>query len=96
MMRAGNKGEIQNRIGSLNAGGGTNIYPGLMAAHLALLGVRAKVKHILGTTLPIPGLGEGDSAVESVPLAIPADAVSLPIFGASDDSETATCTGGCT
>ncbi len=47
MMRAGKKGDLAARIATLNAGGGTNIYPGMSAAYEALKGVNARVKHMI-------------------------------------------------
>ncbi|MDA1196320.1 MAG: glutamine amidotransferase [Planctomycetota bacterium] len=47
MMRAGQKGDIQARIATLDAGGGTNIYPGMSAAYEALRGIQARVKHMI-------------------------------------------------
>lgn len=47
MTRAGKKGEIQARIATLNAGGGTNIYPGMSAAYEALKSTSARVKHMI-------------------------------------------------
>jgi len=45
--RAGRKGDILARISTLNAGGGTNIHPGMSAAYEALRGVKARVKHMI-------------------------------------------------
>ena len=50
MMRAGKKVELQARIAALNAGGGTNIHPGMSAAYEALRDVKARVKHMIVLT----------------------------------------------
>ena len=47
MTRAGKKGDIQARIATLNAGGGTNIYPGMSAAYESLKAISARVKHMI-------------------------------------------------
>lgn len=41
------KEDAQDKIGSIQAGGGTNIYPGLYAAYQSLLKANVKVKHII-------------------------------------------------
>ena len=38
---------VSDQIGSLSAGGGTNLYPALQQAYLALIETAAKLKHIL-------------------------------------------------
>ena len=50
VMRAGRKGEIERRISSLSAGGGTNIYPGMSMGYEGLKAVRARVKHMIVLT----------------------------------------------
>ncbi len=44
---ASNHGEIIQRISTIEASGGTNIYPGLVDAHDALNRVSAKLKHVI-------------------------------------------------
>lgn len=41
------KDDAQDKIGSIQAGGGTNIYPGLQAAYQSLLKADVKVRHII-------------------------------------------------
>lgn len=41
---------IAGQVATVNAGGGTNIYPGMSAAREALAGVKAKVKHMIVLT----------------------------------------------
>ena len=50
MTSAAAKRDIAGRIATINADGGTNIYPAMVAARDALAGVRAKVKHMLVLT----------------------------------------------
>ncbi len=50
VMRAGRKGEIERRIASLSAGGGTNIYPGMSMGYEGLKNTRARVKHMIVLT----------------------------------------------
>ncbi|MFP4055443.1 MAG: VWA domain-containing protein [Candidatus Brocadiia bacterium] len=45
--RAASKQGISDRIATLNAGGGTHIYPGMVRAYDGLSSVRAKAKHML-------------------------------------------------
>ena len=47
MTRASHRNAIAAQIATINAGGGTNIYPGMVGASQALQGVRAKVKHMI-------------------------------------------------
>lgn len=59
--RASNRMRISNDIARLNAGGGTNIYPGLKMAYEQLSGINAKVKHVILMTdgeAPTDGLAE--------------------------------------
>ena len=59
--RAGNRMAISNKISTLQAGGGTNIYPGLRDAFEILQNVNAKVKHVILMTdgeAPTDGLAE--------------------------------------
>ena len=61
MTRASNRMRISNDIARLNAGGGTNIYPGLKVAFEQLSAVNAKVKHVILMTdgeAPTDGLAE--------------------------------------
>jgi len=44
--RVSSRGSIVGNISTLNAGGGTNIYPGMMEAGAALEGVKAASKHM--------------------------------------------------
>ncbi len=48
--RAGSKGTINAQISTLNAGGGTNMHPGMTLGREALNSVRAKVKHMIVLT----------------------------------------------
>jgi uncharacterized protein YegL len=45
--RASNRARISGEISRLQAGGGTNIYPGLREAFELLQGINAKVKHVI-------------------------------------------------
>nr|HEX4317299.1 VWA domain-containing protein [Kofleriaceae bacterium] len=59
--RASNKMRISNEVARLNAGGGTNIYPGLKMAYEQLSGINAKVKHVILMTdgeAPTDGLAD--------------------------------------
>ncbi len=59
--RASNRMRISNEIARLNAGGGTNIYPGLKMAYEQLSGINAKVKHVILMTdgeAPTDGLAD--------------------------------------
>ena len=49
-MRAGEKGEIERRVATVNAGGGTNIHPGMTTGYEALQNTRARVKHMIVLT----------------------------------------------
>jgi uncharacterized membrane protein len=44
------KQALMSRISTINAGGGTNIYPGMQLGHADLGSVRAKVKHMIVMT----------------------------------------------
>jgi Ca-activated chloride channel homolog len=48
--RVSSKGAISSQIATINAGGGTNIYPGMTEGRQALASVRAKVKHMIVLT----------------------------------------------
>lgn len=50
MTRVSRKSDILARISTLNAGGGTNIHPGMTAAHAALRSTKARVKHMIVLT----------------------------------------------
>jgi Mg-chelatase subunit ChlD len=59
--RASNKMRISSDIARLQAGGGTNIFPGLKEAFDILQGINAKVKHVILMTdgeAPTDGLAE--------------------------------------
>ncbi|MGE5181062.1 MAG: VWA domain-containing protein [Acidobacteriota bacterium] len=59
--RAANRNRISSEIARLNAGGGTNIYPGLKEAFEILQGINAKVKHVILMTdgeAPTDGIAE--------------------------------------
>ncbi len=47
MTRLTSRSAVARQISSLNAGGGTNIYPGMIAGREGLASVRAKVKHMI-------------------------------------------------
>ena len=47
MTRLSNPAKVTGQIAALNAGGGTNIYSGMAAAHQPLLKVSAKIKHMI-------------------------------------------------
>jgi Ca-activated chloride channel homolog len=48
--RAGSKDTIDGQISTINAGGGTNIYPAMAEGRQALASVQAKVKHMIVLT----------------------------------------------
>ena len=50
MTRVSSTSTIANQISMLSAGGGTNIYPGIVAGREALNQVRAKIKHMIVLT----------------------------------------------
>jgi Ca-activated chloride channel homolog len=50
MTRAGSKSTINSQIATINAGGGTNIYPAMTEGQQALASVQAKVKHMIVLT----------------------------------------------
>ena len=50
MTSAADRGSIAGRIATINAGGGTEIYPAMTAAGEALSGVKAKVRHMIVLT----------------------------------------------
>lgn len=50
MTPATSKGTISAQIATINSGGGTHIYPAMVAAREALAGVKAKVKHMIVLT----------------------------------------------
>ncbi len=50
MTRVNSTSTIANQISMLSAGGGTNIYPGMVAGREALNKVRAKIKHMIVLT----------------------------------------------
>ncbi|MFP4026637.1 MAG: VWA domain-containing protein [Candidatus Brocadiia bacterium] len=47
MTKARSKSTISAQIATINAGGGTNIHPGMTSAHQALQRVKARVKHMI-------------------------------------------------
>ena len=48
--RVTSQGAISAQVSTINAGGGTNIYPGMVEARQALNGVKAKIKHMIVLT----------------------------------------------
>jgi Ca-activated chloride channel homolog len=50
LTRAGDRAGVARQIAGLNAGGGTNIYPGMQAARKALTSVKARIKHMIVLT----------------------------------------------
>ncbi|MHC4502750.1 MAG: VWA domain-containing protein, partial [Planctomycetota bacterium] len=45
--RVTSQSTVASQIATINAGGGTNIYPGMVAAHEALRSANAKIKHMI-------------------------------------------------
>lgn len=50
MDRVASPSAISAQIAAINAGGGTNIYPGMTQGHTALQGVKARAKHMIVLT----------------------------------------------
>ena len=50
MARAGGRSALAANIATINAGGGTNMHPGMTEGYTALQGVAAKVKHMIVLT----------------------------------------------
>jgi uncharacterized membrane protein/uncharacterized protein YegL len=50
MTRATNKSAINSQIATINAGGGTNIHPGMTEGHQSLSRIKTKVKHMIVLT----------------------------------------------
>jgi Ca-activated chloride channel family protein len=78
---ASNRLGISRGIGRLAAGGGTQIFPALDAAYADLLGVRARVKHVILLT-------DGQTQEKGLPLLIQnmqVDGITVSTIGLGDD-----------
>lgn len=74
---------ISSRVARLEAGGGTNVYPGLYDAYQALLNSDAKLKHII---LMTDGVTEGSGYAE-LAAHIAADEITLSTVGIGEDAD---------
>ncbi|HCS73400.1 MAG TPA: hypothetical protein DIW17_05945 [Clostridiales bacterium] len=63
VQNASNRDEIQEVIGTLQPGGGTNLYPGLNMAYQALKGTNAALKHVIVLTDGHTQGGDFDSLI---------------------------------
>lgn len=74
---------ISMRIAALNAGGGTNIYPGMVEAQNALNAVNAKVKHLIVLT---DGQTEG-SGYEALAVTMKGQGITTSTVGVGGDAD---------
>lgn len=63
---AADKEKIEEQIGTLITGGGTDMYPGLSMAYDALLEVDAKLKHIIALTDGMSSPGQYDTLLNNL------------------------------
>jgi len=75
-------GSLAGPIAALTAGGGTNIYPGMVQARADLAGVKAKIKHMIVLT---DGQTEG-TGYEAMAAAMRAEGVTLSTVAVGGDA----------
>jgi Ca-activated chloride channel homolog len=85
MTSAAGKAAINAQISTINAGGGTNIYPAMVTAREALAGTRAKVKHMIVLT---DGVTDG-SGYNELAAAIRNDGMTVSTVAVGNDADTA-------
>ncbi|WP_418791931.1 VWA domain-containing protein [Phosphitispora sp. TUW77] len=79
------KGKVEDSIGSIRAGGGTNIFPGLQEAYKSLVKAPVKVKHIILLTDGQSGYGgEYEELLEKMKK----DNITLSTIAVGGDSDT--------
>lgn len=66
IMPCSNKGYILDRISSIEAGGGTVMYPAMEEAYEALKGVAAKLKHVIILTDGVSSPGDFEGITQSM------------------------------
>jgi uncharacterized membrane protein len=83
LQSAGNRLGIVQSIESIEAGGGTSIYPGLEAAHEALQGVQATFKHVILLTDGVSQPGDFQGIVETMG----GESITVSAVAVGDDSD---------
>ena len=85
MTKRGDNAGINSQIATIDAGGGTNIYPGMTGAQNALAGVKAKVKHMIVLT---DGITDG-SGYEALSAQLKAQGITVSTVGVGSDADMA-------
>lgn len=83
MVKCSNRADIRRRIGSIDVGGGTNMYPALKQAHAALKGVNAGVRHVIALTDGQSVPGDFDNAAN----AMRRDGITISTIAVGDDAD---------
>jgi len=83
MAKRGETPGFASQIATIDAGGGTNIYPGMTSARDALAGVKAKVKHMIVLT---DGQSEG-SGYEGLAAQLKAEGITVSTVGVGSDAD---------
>ena len=83
MTKRGDTAGITSQIATINAGGGTNIYPGMTGAQSALAAVKTKVKHMIVLT---DGMSEG-SGYEALSAQCKAQGITVSTVGVGTDAD---------
>lgn len=81
--KRGDNAGIASQIATINAGGGTNIYPGMTGARDALASVKAKVKHMIVLT---DGQSAG-SGYEALSAQYKAEGITVSTVGVGNDAD---------
>lgn len=85
LTRAGNPAELEAQVAGLGAGGGTNIYPGMVEAQTALRDAQARVKHMIVLT---DGHTQG-GGYEALAADLRASGVTVSTVGVGDGADNA-------
>jgi Ca-activated chloride channel homolog len=80
-----NKQEVQDKIGSIRPGGGTNMYPALEAAYNSLKKADVKVKHII---LLSDGVSKGEGNYDQLLQQMAKDKITLTTVAVGNDADT--------
>ncbi len=83
MAKRGDSAAMAGQIATIDAGGGTNIQPGMTQGQQALAGVKAKVKHMIVLT---DGQSEG-SGYEAFSAQLKASGVTVSTVGVGNDAD---------
>ena len=83
MTKRGDNAGIASQIATIDAGGGTNIYPGMTGAQRALEGVKTKVKHMIVLT---DGVTDG-SGYEALSAQLKSQGITVSTVGVGGDAD---------